>query len=90
MNTNARLAPRGGTIFWGTLLLLIATVAGIAAVFGTWDWTATVWIAITFGGLMVVGGLVGGIARAATRSTALQPAPETSSTPAAPLGSPTD
>ncbi len=68
--TTTRLAPRGGTIFWGTVLLLVATITGIAAAFGTWDWTTAVWVIIAFGVLMVVAGLIGGIARAATRTEA--------------------
>ena len=68
MNTT-RLAPRGGTIFWGTVLLLAATITGISAALGTWDGTTAVWIVIAFGALMVIAGLIGGISRAVTRDT---------------------
>lgn len=68
MNTT-RLAPRGGTIFWGTVLLLAATITGISAALGTWDGTTAVWIIIAFGALMVSAGLIGGIARVFTRGT---------------------
>lgn len=59
-----RLAPRGGTIFWGGVLLLLATVTAVTVVLGSWSWSAVVWLVVLFGGLMVVAGLIGGIARA--------------------------
>ncbi len=65
-----RLAPRGGTIFWGGVLLLLATVTAVTVVFGTWTWNALVWLVVAFGALMVVAGLIGGIARAVTRGVA--------------------
>lgn len=68
--TTSKLHPRASTIFWGVVLLLIASVAGITAVFGRWDWRAGVWLVIAFGGLMVVAGVIGAIARAATRPVA--------------------
>ncbi len=80
MTTTSRLAPRAGTIFWGSVLLLLSTVTGIATALGTWDWVTLVWVVIAFGGLMVAAGLVGGIARAVTRPTAT--APESTSTTA--------
>jgi hypothetical protein len=70
MTDSTRLHARGGTIFWGIVLLLLASVTGITAVFGTWDWTAAVWLIIAFGALMVVAGVIGGIARAVTRAPA--------------------
>ncbi len=66
MNTT-RLAPRGSTITWGVILLLVASVTGVITLFGSWSWTAGVWLVIAFGALMVVAGLIGGIARAVTR-----------------------
>jgi len=62
-----RLAPRGSTITWGVILLLVASITGVITLFGTWSWTAGVWLVIAFGALMVVAGLIGGIARAATK-----------------------
>lgn len=62
-----RLAPRGGTIFWGGVLLLLATVTAVTVVLGSWSWSAVVWLVVLFGGLMVVAGLIGGIARAIIR-----------------------
>lgn len=59
-----RLAPRGGTIFWGGVLLLLATVTAVTVVLGSWSWSAVVWLVVLFGGLMVVAGFIGGIARA--------------------------
>lgn len=70
MTATNRLAPRGGTIFWGAVLLLLATVAGITALVGTWSWTAAIWLIVAFGALMVVAGLIGGIARAVTPARA--------------------
>lgn len=66
MTATTRLAPRGGTIFWGAVLLLLATAAGITALVGTWSWTAVIWLIVAFGALMVVAGLIGGVARAVT------------------------
>jgi len=74
-STNTRLTPRGSTITWGAILLLVASIAGIVTLFGTWSWTAGVWLVIAFGTLMVVAGLIGGIARAVTRNS--QPAAST-------------
>jgi hypothetical protein len=71
--TTTRLTPRGGTIFWGTVLLLIATVAGVTAVFGSWSWIAVVWLVIAFGVLMVLAAVIGAVARAVTPAPA--PAP---------------
>jgi hypothetical protein len=65
--TNPRLTPRGSTITWGTILLLGASIAGVITLFGSWSWTAGVWLVIAFGALMVVAGLIGGIARAVTK-----------------------
>lgn len=62
--TTTRLAPRGGTIFWGTVLLLISTIAGVTALTGAWSWVTVVWLVIAFGVLMVIAALIGGIARA--------------------------
>jgi len=66
-DTNTRLAPRGSTITWGVILLLVASITGVITLFGTWSWTAGVWLVIAFGALMVVAGLIGGIARAVTK-----------------------
>ncbi len=70
MTATNRLAPRGGTIFWGAVLLLLATAAGITALVGTWSWTAVIWLIVAFGALMVVAGLIGGVARAVTPARA--------------------
>ena len=67
-DTNTRLAPRGSTITWGVILLLVASIAGVITLFGSWSWTAGVWLVIAFGALMVVAGLIGGISRAVTSS----------------------
>lgn len=67
MTDNTRLAPRGSTITWGVILLLVASVTGVITLFGSWSWTAGVWLVIAFGALMVVAGLIGGIARAVTK-----------------------
>ncbi|MDO7880918.1 hypothetical protein [Antiquaquibacter soli] len=64
--STTRLTPRGGTIFWGAVLLLIAIVAGMTALLGSWSWTSAVWLVIAFGGLMVLAAVVGAIARALT------------------------
>ena len=62
-----RLAPRGGTIFWGGVLLLLATVTAVTVMLGSWTWTALVWLVVAFGALMILAGVIGGIARAVTR-----------------------
>lgn len=67
MTTNTRLTPRGSTITWGVILLLVASITGVITLFGSWTWTAAVWLVIAFGALMVVAGLIGGIARAVAR-----------------------
>lgn len=59
-----RLPPRASTVFWGAVLLLIATVAVMTVVFGSWSWTAVVWLIIAFGALMIAAGIAGAIGRA--------------------------
>lgn len=68
--TTTRLSPRGSTITWGVILLIVACVTGVITLFGSWSWTADVWLVITFGALMVVAGLIGGIARAVSKPSA--------------------
>jgi hypothetical protein len=75
--TTTRLSPRGSTITWGVILLIVACVTGVITLFGSWSWTAGVWLVIAFGALMVVAGLIGGIARAVTRP---EPVASTAST----------
>ena len=68
--TTTRLSPRGSTITWGVILLIVACVTGVITLFGSWSWTAGVWLVIAFGALMVVAGLIGGIARAVSKPSA--------------------
>lgn len=70
-----RLAPRGGTIFWGGVLLLLATVTVVTIVFGAWTWNALLWLVVAFGALMIVAAAIGAVARAFTR----RPVPATGS-----------
>ena len=63
---NSRQPVRVGPIVWGSILLLVATVAGSAALLGTWSATTVVWIVIAFGGLIVVAAVIGAIGRAFT------------------------
>ncbi|MGX5680997.1 hypothetical protein [Schumannella luteola] len=79
--STTRLTPRGGTIFWGAVLLLIAIVAGMTALLGSWSWTFAVWLLIAFGGLMVLAAVIGAIARAVTPAPAPAPAPSTTPSP---------
>ncbi|MDH6181971.1 protein-S-isoprenylcysteine O-methyltransferase Ste14 [Microbacteriaceae bacterium SG_E_30_P1] len=67
MSDNTPLAPRGSTITWGAILLLVASVVAITAVFGSWSWSTVAWLVVAFGALMVVAGLIGGISRAIGR-----------------------
>lgn len=76
-DTTTRLVPRGSTITWGVILLLVASIIGVITLFGSWSWTAAVWLVIAFGALMVVAGLIGGIARAATRPAVAEPVAST-------------
>ena len=68
--TPTRPRPRGGTIFWGVVLLLVATVAAVTVLFGSWGPTAMVWLVVAFGALLVIAGLIGGVARAVSRPVA--------------------
>ncbi|MGV8882605.1 MAG: hypothetical protein ACOH19_10660 [Rhodoglobus sp.] len=61
--TQTRRPVRVGPIVWGSILLLVASIAGAAALLGTWSATTIVWVVIAFGALIVVAGLIGAIAR---------------------------
>lgn len=61
-----RQPVRVGPIVWGTILLLVATLAGATAILGTWNPTTFVWVVIAFGALIVVAGLIGALGRAFT------------------------
>lgn len=62
-----QLTPRGGTIAGGVVLLLIATALAVMILLGAWSWSAIIWLVVLFGGLLVVAGIIGGIARAVAR-----------------------
>ncbi|MCU1406054.1 MAG: hypothetical protein JWQ43_2357 [Glaciihabitans sp.] len=63
-------AVRPGTIVWGVVLLVIATLAALTTFLRPVDYTPTfyIWAVLAVGGLLVLAGIVGAIARAATRS----------------------
>jgi hypothetical protein len=61
------LTPRGGTIAGGVVLLLLATTLAVIVLLGAWSWSAIIWLVVLFGGLLVVAGIIGGIARAVAR-----------------------
>ena len=65
----APLKPRIGTIVWGCILLVVATIAIVASQmdFGDLAPNVIVWTVIGFGGVLVVAGVVTAIVRAATR-----------------------
>jgi O-antigen ligase len=69
--TDSRLPARTGTIVWGGILLLIAAVSAAATFVDTSIYTPTfiLWTIVGFGGLLVVAGVVGAIARVTTART---------------------
>ena len=65
-----RLRPRASTIVWGAILLIVAAVALVASRIDTSVFTPAfvIWTVVGVGALLVLGGIVGAIARATTRS----------------------
>ena len=61
--TPTRRPVRVGPIVWGSILLLVASITGAAALLGSWDATTIVWVVIAFGALIVVAGLIGALGR---------------------------
>lgn len=61
-----RQPVRVGPIVWGSILLLVASITGAAAVLGTWNTSTVVWVVIAFGALIVIAGIIGAIGRAFT------------------------
>ena len=80
------LTPRGGTIAGGVVLLLIATALAVIILLGAWSWSAIVWLVVLFGGLLVVAGIIGGIARAVARPRGGLPRPRRDRPPHPPTG----
>ena len=64
-----RLPVRVGTIVWGGILLLIAALARAVSMIDPDSYTVefVVWSVIGFGGLLIIGGIVGAIVRLSTR-----------------------
>lgn len=77
-----QLTPRGGTIAGGVVLLLIATALAVIILLGTWSWSAIIWLVVLFGGLLVVAGIIGGIARAVARPRGDLPPVDATAAPA--------
>ena len=68
--TAERLRPRATTIVWGAILLVVAAVALVASRIEPDLFTPAfaIWTVVGLGALLVVGGIVGAIARAVSRS----------------------
>jgi hypothetical protein len=67
-STGERLLARPSTIVWGGILLLIAAIAAAAVLVDAPVWTPRtfLWAIVGFGGLLVVAGVVGAVARMTT------------------------
>jgi hypothetical protein len=68
--SDSRLPARAGTIVWGGILLLAAAIAATASLVDAVIYTPefVLWTIIGFGGLLVLAGLIGAVARVSTRS----------------------
>ena len=79
--TGSRLPARSGTVVWGGILLLVAAIAATATFVDASVYSPRfiLWAIVGFGGLLVVAGVVGAIARITTSrvptTTAPDPAP---------------
>jgi hypothetical protein len=67
-----RLPMRGGTIVWGSVLVVIALIGATASFLDPADYTPAfyIWAVVILGGVLVLAGVIGAIVRSAMRRPA--------------------